>query len=104
MYLCVPTWVMFFLIGTILFVYFKVVPDPVIAQMPADQIFPYFIMHKLPIGVAGIIIAAALAAAMSSLDSNINTVTLLLVHDLFRRHLTPGREDRYYLKPWLVFR
>ncbi|MFG0249159.1 MAG: sodium:solute symporter [Phycisphaeraceae bacterium JB051] len=103
MFLSMPTWAMFFLVGTILFVYFKVVPDPAIAQMPADQIFPYFIMNKLPIGVAGVIIAAALAAAMSSLDSNINTVTLLLVHDLFKRHLTPGREDRYYLKlAWVI--
>ncbi|HAI14142.1 MAG TPA: sodium:solute symporter [Phycisphaerales bacterium] len=103
MCLCLPTWAMFFLIGTILFVYFKVVPDPAITDMPTDQIFPYFIMHKLPVGVAGIIIAAALAAAMSSLDSNINTVTLLVVHDLFRRHLTPGRNDRFYLKlAWLI--
>jgi SSS family solute:Na+ symporter len=103
MFLSMPTWAMFFLVGTILFVYFKVVPDPAVTDMPADQIFPYFIMHKLPIGVAGLIIAAALAAAMSSLDSNINTVTLLLVHDLFKRHLTPGRDDRFYLKlAWLI--
>lgn len=103
MCISLPTWILFFFIGTTLFVYFQVLPDPAISQMPSDQIFPYFIMNKLPAGVAGFIIAAALAAAMSSLDSNINTVTLLLVHDVFRRHLTPNREDRFYLKlAWFI--
>ncbi|MEX1229411.1 MAG: hypothetical protein WEB58_04170 [Planctomycetaceae bacterium] len=51
----------------------------------ADKIFPHFIVHGLPIGVSGLIIAAIFAVAQSSLDSGINSSTTVIVVNIIRR-------------------
>jgi len=51
----------------------------------SDKVFPYFIAHGLPLGVSGLLIAALFAVAMSSLDSGINSVSAVLVVDIFDR-------------------
>ena len=93
----VPTWVFFFFVGTCVYVFFKVFPEPAIQQLDADSIFPYFILTKIPAGLAGIVIAAVLAAAMSSLDSSINAVATVSIVDIFRPFLIRNRDDRFYL-------
>ncbi len=50
-----------------------------------DELMPWFITNYLPVGVAGFILAALLAASMSSLDSGINSVCALFVVDFHRR-------------------
>jgi len=104
----VPIWAFFMFLGTSLFVFFKTFPNPDAAAMltgakSAEQILPFFIIGYLPVGVKGIVIAAALAAAMSSLDSSINAISTIGVVDIWRRHVVKDREDRYYLKvAWVV--
>jgi solute:Na+ symporter, SSS family len=49
-----------------------------------DQILPYFILHHLPAGVAGLLITAILAAAMSSMDSGINSLATVITSDIVR--------------------
>ena len=93
----IPTWIFFFLIGTGLFVYFNILPDPQIIQMDADRIFPYFILTRLPAGIGGLVIAAAIAAAMSSLDSSMNALSLVVLVDIIKRYITPSRSDKFYL-------
>jgi SSS family solute:Na+ symporter len=44
-----------------------------------------------------LVIAAALAAGMSSLDSSINAISTVWIVDLYRRHWVPDRDDRHYL-------
>lgn len=51
----------------------------------ADRIFPYFISHYLPIGVSGLVVSAALAAAMSSVDSGVNSITAVVMSDFLQR-------------------
>lgn len=101
-YVCVatslPTWAFFFFVGTSLFVYYQVFPDANLASLDADQIFPYFINTQVPVGLAGLIIAAILAAAMSSLDSGINSIATVAIVDIAKKWLAPGRHDLYYLK------
>ncbi len=63
----------------------------------AEGIVPFFVLHHLPAGVAGLVIAAALAAGMSSLDSSINAIATVGTVDIYRRHVAPGRADRHYL-------
>ena len=62
--------------------------------MEVDQVLPYFILTKIPAGVAGIVIATVLAAAMSSLDSGINAISTVTVVDLMKPYLAKGLEDR----------
>ncbi|MEM8736909.1 MAG: sodium/solute symporter [Planctomycetota bacterium] len=94
----VPTWTFFFLIGTSVWAFYQQSNDPAVAAMAADEVFPHFIITQLPVGVTGIIIAAILAAAMSSLDSSINSVSTTFINDIYRRHLRPDATDRQYLR------
>ena len=87
----VPASLLFFLIGTALFAYFKTHPaelDPVLEQ--PDAIFAHYIVSCLPAGVAGLVIAAVFAAAMSSLDSSMNSVAAAVTADFYRR---PGSAE-----------
>ena len=96
--IAVPMWTMFFFIGTSLFVFFRVVPDPHVAQLQPDQVLPYFVLTHIPAGIAGLVIASVIAAAMSSLDSGVNSISTVVVIDLLKPHLAPGRSDRFYLQ------
>ncbi len=93
----VPTWTMFFFIGTALFVFFQVNPDPAAAQLQPDQMLPYFVFTHVPVGLAGLIIAAVLAAAMSALDSGVNSIATVTVVDVLKPYLAKERSDRFYL-------
>ena len=57
----------------------------------ADYLFPHFVANFLPAGVAGLVVAAMFAAAMSSLDSGTNSIVTVLTRDLLPR-LRKGRE------------
>ena len=107
MWVCVwsslPIWAFFMFLGTSLFVFFQAFPTPETEQMlngqrQAEQILPFFVMNYLPPGLGGIVIAAALAAAMSSLDSSINAISTVSIVDIYRRHLVKGKTDRHYLR------
>ncbi len=62
----------------------------------ADKIFPHFIVHGLPVGISGLVIAAIFAVAQSSLDSGINSTTTVIVVDIIRdrKELTSHQELR----------
>ena len=83
--LSIPTTIIFFLIGTGLYVFFKENPEMLnVGMTNTDSIFPHFIMCRLPNGVAGLLIAAIFAAAMSTLSANINSTSTVLTEDFFR--------------------
>lgn len=96
--IALPMWLLFFFVGTSLFVYYHVYPDPIVSDLEADQVLPYFILQRIPAGVAGLVMAAIIAAAMSTLDSSLNAIATVSVVDLLRPYLAPGRSDRFYLR------
>jgi Na+/proline symporter len=63
--------------------------------MPADQIFPRFILDHLPTGLAGLVVAGILAAAMSTISSSINALASSMTHDLYAGWT--GRRDPAHL-------
>ncbi len=65
------------------------------ADLPADRIFPRFVVGHLPTGVAGLVVAAVLAAAMSTQSSAINALASSLTHDLYAGWT--GRRDPAHL-------
>lgn len=92
--LSVPITVLFFCIGTGLYVFFKSHPELLsIGMQNTDSIFPHFMMCRLPAGMAGLLIAAVFAAAMSTLSSNINSISTVLTED-FLGNLRKGASDR----------
>src|SRR5690606_13771997 len=65
------------------------------ASVPADQIFSRFVVEHLPAGLAGLVIAAILAAAMSTQSSAINALASSVTHDLYAGWT--GRRDPVHL-------
>jgi len=84
-WLSLPVWTLFMFIGTLLFVYYQVYGNPLPADIRPDAVFPYFIMHELPAGVTGLVLAALIAAAISSLDSDLNCLSAVGVDDYYKR-------------------
>ncbi len=109
MWLCccfsVPIWGYFMFLGTSFYVFFKVNADEnafaILTGLDgasAEQILPYFVLQYLPVGVSGLVVAAVLAASMSSLDSSINATATITVVDIYRRHLAKNKSDAHYLR------
>ena len=99
--MCVPVWTLFIFIGTLLWSFYQTVPFP--EGTRPDAVFPWFIMTQLPPGVTGIILAALIAAAMSSLDSDLNCLAAVGVEDYYRR-FRPQATDKESLNVgrWIV--
>ena len=49
----------------------------------SDQIFPTFIIEVMPAGVTGLVVAAILAAAMSTVSGSINSLSAATTHDIY---------------------
>ena len=92
--LTVPIWVLFMLIGTALFVFYKQNPLP--EGTKAEKVFPYFMMTQLPTGITGFIVAALVSAAICSLSADLNSMAAVGVEDYYRR-ISPGKPDKQYL-------
>ena len=63
-----------------------------------NYIIPRFVLGELPIGLAGIFIAAIIAAAMSSISSELNSLSTTSIIDFYRRWFRPEASDAHYLK------
>jgi SSS family transporter len=82
-----------FMVGVALVIYIKGSGDlPDWVTENTDRIFPYVMAEIFPVGVTGLVLAAILAASLSSVDSAINSLTTVGMVDFYRR-LYLGRED-----------
>lgn len=78
--------IVFFVIGAGLYTFYKTHPTEMDFTMAKnDIIFPFFMMSRLPAGVAGLLIAAVFAATMSTISSNINSVATAFSVDFYKR-------------------
>jgi SSS family solute:Na+ symporter len=96
-------FVLFLLIGAMLFVYYTQHAQGDIAaftqngRLQTDRIFPYFIVQHLPVGIVGLVLAAIFAAAMSTLSSSLNSSAAAAVNDFYVPATGGRREQRHYL-------
>ena len=67
------------------------------AYTDVNYVFPTFITTQLPVGLVGLLIAAVLAAAMSSIAAELNALSATSVMDFYRRRFKPDATDRHYL-------
>lgn len=88
--LYIPVSLLFFVIGTALFAYYHIYPDLLPAELKtigmADRVFPYFIVHGLPKGLTGLLIAAIFAAGMSSISTSLNSSATVILTDYYERY------------------
>jgi SSS family transporter len=94
--MAVLTGVLFLTIGTALFVFYQAHPNRLTELDAPDQIFAVFIVREMPAGLAGLVIAGVFAAAMSTLDSSIHSLSTVVTTDIVRR-LRPALAGSTYL-------
>jgi solute:Na+ symporter, SSS family len=99
----IPLWTGFQLLGTAFWVFYQRFPSPtstaiLAGSLSAERIVPHFVATQLPVGLTGLVVAGVLAAAMSSLDSSLNSVATVGIVDIYRRHVVRGSDDGHYLR------
>ncbi|MDD2560285.1 MAG: sodium:solute symporter [Bacteroidales bacterium] len=94
--LSVPVWALFMLIGSALYIFYNSGTAVLPEGINADQVFPHFIINELPVGITGLVIAALVAAAISSLDSDMNCLAAIGVEDYYQR-MKPNCSDKQRL-------
>lgn len=91
--LTVPVNIILFMIGSLLFAYYNVYADALPAHIKSDYVFPYFIIHELPVGLIGMLIASIFCAGMSTIATSVTSSSTIILTD-FHAHLNPGASDR----------
>ncbi|HUE97039.1 MAG TPA: hypothetical protein VMN39_10285, partial [Longimicrobiaceae bacterium] len=74
--------------------------EQVTGRDPEDvnYIIPRFVLGEMPIGLAGLFIAAVMAAAMSSISSELNSLSTVSVIDFYRRWVKSEATDAHFLR------
>lgn len=86
---------LFLLIGLVLYVYYRDSGRP--APLVPERTYPEFVWTHLPVGLAGLVIAAILAAAMSNLSAALNALASTTIMDFFKP-LRPSRSEGDYMQ------
>ncbi|WP_413669084.1 sodium:solute symporter [Mucilaginibacter sp. Mucisp86] len=118
----VPASFLFFVIGSCLYAYYSEHPDLILSlkhqvaieRLPAtasanevaafmgkltpadygDKIMPHFMVTKIPAGLVGIIVAAILSAAMSTISSGMNSSATVFTIDIYKRYFKPKLNEK----------
>ena len=121
----VPASFLFFVIGSCLYAYYSQHPDLIISlkhqaaveRLPitatpaqvvgmmakltpadyGDKIMPHFMVTKIPAGLVGIIVAAILSAAMSTISSGMNASATVFTVDIYKRYFKPQLNEKQTL-------
>lgn len=88
-----PVSALFLFIGTALYAFYQLNPHLLSQGISGDRVFPYFIVNQLPAGLTGLLIASLSAAAMSSVDTSINSSATILLTDVYKRIINPEASE-----------
>lgn len=102
-WMVVPSTLLFFSLGTLLYLFYRQHPEKANYTLPSlDGIFPWYIVSQLPAGISGLLIAAIFSAAMSTLSSSLNSVSAALVTDFYRR-FRKEKSEAHYLRQAQIY-
>jgi len=111
-YCYVPVSLVFFFIGTALYTYYNQHPEAMAGMKEAvavqrgvpagtlaaadygDQAMPRFMVTNVPKGLLGLILAALLSAAMSTISSGINSSATVILNDIYLRYIKPSAGEQ----------
>ena len=100
--LYIPVSMLFLFIGTALYAFYS----SGVAELPtelrdiakSDQVFPYFIVTRLPAGVTGLLIASIFAAGMSTISTSFNSSATVFLTDYYQRYIKKDPTERGSMK------
>jgi len=93
----IPSVLIFFVIGTMLYLFVEKNRSLFPGTLTGDQILPYYITRFLPPGLPGLLVAAIYAAAMSTLSGALNSLATVSVNDFYRRFWRPNETESHYV-------
>lgn len=98
-----PWAILVFMLGTVLFIFYKANPGMLNPLVNPDGVLPMFISQSMPVGLRGLIIAAIFSAAISSLDGSMHSTSTVIVTDFYKRFF-PNSSEQDHLKvaKWLI--
>lgn len=88
---------LFLLVGVTLFAFYQHFPPATPFSNP-DKLFPTFVVTELPRGLAGLLVAAIIAAAMSNLSAALNSLASSSVMDFYKPFIRPHADENEYMR------
>jgi len=90
----IPVNLAFGLIGILIFVFYQMHHDP---GLPAknNEVFAYFILHQLPAGARGLLIAGVLATTMGSLSTALNALATSFTQDFWEPYFARKKDQHH---------
>ena len=88
----IPGTFLFVMVGSLLWMFSATHPGLIPAEVSSqsDAVFPWYIVNRLPHGISGLLVAAIIAAAMSTVAATLNSGSTVLLEDYFKRFF-PGK-------------
>ncbi len=117
----IPVSLLFFLIGSFLFSFYTAQPEAlndltrqveiseglsiesIESTEIADRVFPHYIASRFRGGLAGLLIAAILAATMSSIDTSLNSSATVVLEDFYKRFINQRSEEQACMRVLYLF-
>ncbi|MFI4910295.1 MAG: sodium/solute symporter [Sedimentisphaeraceae bacterium JB056] len=96
--LIIPIIGMFWLIGLGLFSFYNSTGNTLPDGIHQNEVMSYFMIHELPTPVPGLLMAALLAAVMSTIDSGMNSLSAVFVKDIYITHFNPQSTTEQEMK------
>ena len=83
----IPGTFLFVMVGSLLWMFSATHPGLIPAEVTAqsDAVFPWYIVNRLPHGISGLLVAAIIAAAMSTVAATLNSGSTVLLEDYYKR-------------------
>lgn len=95
-FLEIPLTLMLWFVGLAIFTYYSQNVDPRVTS--GDGALFTFISTKMPTPLPGLMLAAMLAAAMSTLDSGMNSLSTVVLKDFYLKYLNPSATEEKQVK------
>ena len=84
----IPIALTFLTIGVLLWVFYQTHQDRVVPNTP-NEIFANYILHEMPVGIRGLLLAGIFATAMGSLSTAINALATSFTRDWYEHYINP---------------
>jgi SSS family solute:Na+ symporter len=87
----IPIVLAFLAVGVLLWVYYQIHPQPL---PPDNEVFAHYIVHEMPVGIRGLIVAGVFATMMGSTSAALNALATSFIRDFYLPYIRPDASDR----------
>ncbi len=99
--LLVPRYMMITGLAVLALVFFKDELNAMGDQVDFELVLPLAMKNFVPVGLFGLLIAALLAAFMSTYAATVNAAPAYIVNDVYKRYINPNASERKYV--WMSY-